>query len=269
MPHRAGQDRPGPGPVLGKLPEPGLQLAEVALKGGVERGIDAEAGHIARDRRDVLHGDPVSASRIERELLDLAAARQPVAPEAVGQEVACVGVDRETLLSRHLGQDRREVARLVGVAGEREGAVRPFAEDAERVRFLQVAGLDHDQGAGRHGVEAGRDGGCEIAAGRPDPDDAPLSEEPVGRRFLHQPTGLIGDVVAVQPHELERVGGIARSGLGSRARPFRDPPRVGSVEEEQRDRVASSGDRALDVGRLDRRHERIRTRSRRWLRFAA
>ena len=120
----------------------------------------------------------------------------------------------------HLAVDEApQIAFGVGVAGQGRRVFGALAQRAQRRVAAQVAGLDHHAAfAGGQGKKR-LDGGRDVAASGLHPHRAAAAEQRDGLRLLDEPARLGGNVLAVEPHQRERVGRIVdRRGDDARSR---------------------------------------------------
>ena len=127
-----------------RLAEFGLDLSGLAGKSGIDHAVERQCGSVGHHRDNVGEFDRRPALRVERELADFAARGEAVAAEQRQQRRARVRRDRHVAAAHFLVDQALEIARAVGVAGQRGGDLGFFAQRAQRRRFLQVAGLDDD-----------------------------------------------------------------------------------------------------------------------------
>jgi len=149
----------------------------VATRGGIDDLVHVHGRSVADDGAHVIGGNLARPFRVERELLQFAAARQPVAADQRAQRRPRLAADLQSG-GLHLVVDQPvEVARGVGIAGDRGGEAMALGELAERRGLLQVAGADDDPGIDRRVIEDRLQHGLDAHVARdPDQDRAAAAE---------------------------------------------------------------------------------------------
>src|SRR6202030_3963874 len=89
--------------------------------------------------------DPAAFAGIERELFELRARQQTIAPEMLDQELAGVAACGHSMRRQGLADHRCELAWRVGIAADRDGRPRRLKGAAECGAGRQLARLDDDQ----------------------------------------------------------------------------------------------------------------------------
>ena len=95
------------------------------------RGIAVGCGHdciVQLERRSVadrepgiLELDPTALAGIERELFELRARQQTIAAEVLDKELARVAARAHPVRRQSLADHRRQLARRIGIAADRDG----------------------------------------------------------------------------------------------------------------------------------------------------
>ena len=128
-------------------------------------------------------------------------------------------------------------------------AVFAFSHSARSgaVRRRSPASITTRQSAGGR-REQRLDRGHEVAAAGPDPDRARAAEQRHGVRLLDQPRRLGRELVAVEPHQRERIVRIVDRGADDRLGALAHQAGVGAEHQHDRARRIGARDEGIDVG---------------------
>ena len=97
--------------------------------------------------------------------------------------------------------------------------------------FLEIAGLDDDQGVLRRLVRERLHRPVDRLAAEPHRDDAPPAKKTDGQRFVGKARWVRSDIVAVELDELERVVGIVERGVEHSLAALRHQTGIGAMDE--------------------------------------
>src|SRR5579859_2996240 len=141
MPHRRLDDADGTLALLEGALERALQRRGITLGGGEDRVVDAERGTVADAGDGVLEPDLSALARVERELLELRATQAAVAAEAGHQVFPRIGRRGDLVARQYGGDELREVADAVGIAGHGDRILGALEGAAERRARGEIAPL--------------------------------------------------------------------------------------------------------------------------------
>jgi len=126
------------------LGEFGFDHVRLSGKRTVDNRIDLEFGCVGDHRHHILERDLALSVGVEREFFQLIARGLAVAAEQCHQRGARVRRDTQIRNPQFAVDQSRELARVVGIAADRDRGLGAFAGLAQRRFRPQLAGLDHD-----------------------------------------------------------------------------------------------------------------------------
>ena len=245
------------GARLGKLR---LELGRAAGECRVNEVVERQRRSVGDDGGHLIDADRAAAGGVEDELAQLAARSGAVAAEQRNEQSARVRRQRQAG-GAHLAVDEApQIAFGIGIAGQGRGVLGALAQRAQRRVAAQVAGLDHHAAfAGRAGREAPRRR-ARCCGFRPSP--TPRG----GRRTAgwsapprRAGAGLGGKVLAVEPHQRERVRRIVDRRGDDGVHALADEAGVRAENQNDRRRPIETGQIGIHVRGLDRDHGRRRS----------
>ena len=206
---------------------------------------------------------------VEHQLAQLGARGAAIAAEQGRQRGPRIFRDRQVRGAQLFVDQPREVARRIGVTGNRDRIPGALARVAQRGAALEIAGLDHDAAIAQADAEHGFHRRHDVAASGAHADRAPPAEQRNGRRLVDQPRRIGRERIAVETHQRERIVEVVDRCLDDRVDALADKAGVGTEHQYDGARRIGTGDERVDLARFQRDHAReIRCRRRRTTRGA-
>ena len=147
-----------------------------------------------------------------------------------------------------------EIALAVGIAGDRDRGLGALAGLAQRRFRPQLAGLDHDAAILQRRLRQRVDAAGKTARAGADADGAAAAEQRHRHGFIDQPRRLGRELVAVEPHQRERIVGIIDRGRQQRVGALAHEAGVGTVKQDDRTAGIGPGEKGVDFFSAKRDH---------------
>ena len=229
---------------------------QIRLSGerAVDDRVDLELGGVGDHRHHVVERDLARAVGVEREFLQFVARGLAVAAEQGHQDRAGVGGDAQIRDPQLAVDQSRELARVVGIAGDRDRGLGALAGLAQRRFRPQLAGLDHDAAILQGKIRQRIDAAGETARAGADANGAAAAEQRHGHRFIDQPRRLGGELVAIEPHQREGIVGVVDRGRQQRIGAFAHEAGIGTVKQDDGTRRIGPGEKSVDLFSAKRDH---------------